>query len=97
MQCHLIYRNMSLWVACGPCLGFTEGSKQAVTVSTYKIIALHSCSHYYTCKYDIVIGLVLFVCQALFTRDDDTSDEEEADTEEPDVIAADELAGSKQR
>ena len=95
MQCHFIYRNMSLWVACGPCLGFTEGSKQAVTVSTY--IALHLCSHYYTCKYDIVIGQVLFVCQALFTRDDDTSDEEEADTEEPDVIAADELAGSKQR
>ena len=86
---------MSLWVACDPCLGFTEGSKQAVTVSTY--IALHLCSHYYTCKYDIVIGQVLFVCQALFTRDDDTSDEEEADTEEPDVIAADELAGSKQR
>lgn len=40
---------------------------------------------------------MLFVCQALFTRDDDTSDEEEADTEEPDVIAAEELAGSKQR
>lgn len=94
MQCHLIYCNMSLWVACGPCLGFTEGSKQAVTVSTY--IALHLCSHYYTCKYDFVTGQV-FVCQALFTRDDDTSDEEEADTEEPDVIAADELAGSKQR
>lgn len=95
MQCHLIYRNMSLWVACGPCLGFTEGSKQAVTVSTY--IALHLCSHYYTCKYDFVTGQLFFVCQALFTRDDDTSDEEEADTEEPDVIAADELAGSKQR
>ena len=74
-----------------------EESRQAVTVSTYKVIALHSCSHYYTFKYDIVIGQVLFVCQALFTRDDDTSDEEEADTEEPDVIAADELAGSKQR
>ena len=95
MQCHFIYRNMSLWVACDPCLGFTEGSKQAVTVSTY--IALHLCSHYYTCKYDFVTDQVLFVCQALFTRDDDTSDEEEADTEEPDVIAADELAGSKQR
>ena len=47
--------------------------------------------------YDFVTGQLFFVCQALFTRDDDTSDEEEADTEEPDVIAADELAGSKQR
>lgn len=40
---------------------------------------------------------VVCLSQALFTRDDDTSDEEEADTEEPDMIAADELAGSKQR